>query len=110
MMKGLYPGQRYLRWRSVAHFMDELVEIRRGMPYIDFLYICDDLFLARPLEELRQFAAEYIEKIQLPFMCCTDPLALTEDKMKILADAGMVGIQMGWRRQQRGSGIIVAKT
>ena len=95
MMKDLYSGQKYLRWRSIPHFMSELMEIRRSMPYIDFLYICDDLFLARKPDELREFSMEYREKIGLPFMCCTDPLSLTEEKMNLLTDAGMIGIQMG---------------
>ena len=95
MMKDLYPGQKYLRWRSIRHFISELVEVRSTLPYVDFLYICDDLFLARRLDELREFSQEYTDKIGIPFMCCTDPLSLTEEKMDLLAGAGMVGIQMG---------------
>lgn len=95
LMKDLYSGQRYLRWRSIGHFIDELESMRKTMPYIDFVYICDDLFLARRSEEIRDFAERYKKKIGIPFMCCTDPLSLTEEKMRLLADAGMAGIQMG---------------
>ena len=69
--------------------------MRKTMPYIDFIYICDYLFLPRRMDEIRDFAAQYREKFGIPFMCCTDPLSLTEEKLHILAEAGMVGIQMG---------------
>jgi len=32
MMKDLYPGQKYLRWRSIRHFISELVEVRSTLP------------------------------------------------------------------------------
>ncbi len=105
MMKELYSGQNYLRWRSIGHFIHELETIRKTMPYIDFLYICDDLFLARRSDEIRDFSTQYKEKVGIPFMCCTDPLSLTEEKMGLLADAGMAGIQMG---VESGSGAIQA--
>jgi anaerobic magnesium-protoporphyrin IX monomethyl ester cyclase len=95
MMKTLYAGQKYLRWRTIRHFISELVEMRKTAPYINFVYICDDLFLARRQDELREFSEEYREKVQIPFMCCTDPLSVSEEKMELLTGAGMVGIQMG---------------
>jgi radical SAM superfamily enzyme YgiQ (UPF0313 family) len=94
-MKELYKGQKYLRWRTVPHFISELVEMRRTAPYMNFIYICDDLFLARRLDELREFSEEYRNKIQLPFMCCTDPVSISDEKMDLLVGAGMIGIQMG---------------
>ena len=95
MMKRLYAGQQFLRWRSIAHVIAELASIRASMPYIDFVYICDDLFLARTRASLAEFSVAYKRAIGLPFMCCTDPLAVNEEKMEVLVDAGMVGIQMG---------------
>jgi radical SAM superfamily enzyme YgiQ (UPF0313 family) len=69
--------------------------MRRAAPYMNFIYICDDLFLARRLDELREFSEEYMNRIQIPFMCCTDPLSISDEKMELLVGAGMIGIQMG---------------
>ncbi len=94
-VKGLYEGQAYLRWRSADHVMRELLWVKENMSYIGYIWISDDAFFARSLESLKEFCIKYKEKIELPFTCLASPMTVTEEKMGLLIDAGLVYIQMG---------------
>lgn len=94
-IKGLYEGQGYLRWRSVDHVMEELMWVKENMPYVGYIWISDDAFFARNLKNLETFCREYKEKIGLPFSCLGSPLTVTEEKMELLVDAGLIYIQLG---------------
>lgn len=91
----IYGRKGKLRWRSVQHVMAELKWVRSHMPYIDYIWLSDDEFMARKIGDLREFARQYKEKIGLPFSCLVSPLSVTEEKMALLVDAGLVYVQMG---------------
>ena len=94
-LKKLYEGQRYLRWRSTEHVMRELSWVREHLPYVGFIWISDDAFFARPAAALEEFCREYKKRIGLPFTCLASPATITEEKMAMLVDAGLVYVQMG---------------
>lgn len=94
-LKGLYNNENYLRWRSTAHVMDELLWVRQNLPYVGFIWISDDAFFARNKKSLEEFCAAYKEKIGLPFSCLASPMTVTEEKMDMLVDAGLIYLQMG---------------
>ena len=94
-IKSLYEGQGYLRWRSVDHVIGELLWVKENMPYIGYIWISDDAFFARSLKNLEKFCKEYKEKIGLPFSCLGSPLTITEKKMELLVDSGLIYIQLG---------------
>lgn len=94
-IKNLYEGQGYLRWRSTTHVMEELLWVKEHMPYVGYIWISDDAFFARSLEKIEEFCREYKEKIRLPFSCLASPLTVTEEKMALLIDAGLIYVQMG---------------
>jgi anaerobic magnesium-protoporphyrin IX monomethyl ester cyclase len=94
-IRGLYPGQRYVRFRSVESVIDELTAVLRRYPQVDYMWFSDDVFFARPLKDLQRFSALYLEKIGLPFYMLASPTSLTEEKYKTLVDAGLHHIQMG---------------
>jgi radical SAM superfamily enzyme YgiQ (UPF0313 family) len=94
-IKSLYGAKGYLRWRSVPHVMAELEAARAAMPFIGYVWISDDAFFARPLENIREFCREYKTRIGLPFTCLGSPATVTREKMDALVDAGMVYMQMG---------------
>lgn len=94
-IKKIYSGQSYLRWRSTAHVMDELVGVKKQMPFVNFIWISDDAFFARPTEVIKEFCEEYKRKIGLPFSCLASPLTVSAEKMRLLTDAGLVYMQMG---------------
>jgi anaerobic magnesium-protoporphyrin IX monomethyl ester cyclase len=91
----MYGGKGKLRWRSIAHVMEELVWVKKNMPYINYIWLSDDEFMARKPAELEDFSKQYKEKIGLPFSCLVSPLSVTEEKMAMLVDAGLVYVQMG---------------
>jgi radical SAM superfamily enzyme YgiQ (UPF0313 family) len=93
--RDLYKGQKYVRFRSVEHVMDELVQARRDFPFVDFMWFSDDSFFARTLEDIRRFADAYRERIGFPFYMLGSPGTITEDKYAILVDAGLHAIQVG---------------
>lgn len=93
-IRKMYGGKK-LRWRSVSHVMEELMWVKMNMPYVDYIWISDDEFMARKLDDLREFCQEYKKKIGLPFSCLVSPLTVTEEKMALLVDAGLVYVQMG---------------
>jgi radical SAM superfamily enzyme YgiQ (UPF0313 family) len=94
-IKDLYKGQRYLRWRSTPHVMEELLWVKKNFPYVGYIWISDDAFFAKTDESLRDFCNRYKEMIGLPFTCLASPITITEKKMKLLVDAGLIYIQMG---------------
>ena len=94
-LKRMYNNENYLRWRSTAHVIDELLWVKENLPYIGFIWISDDAFFACPKKKLEGFCKEYKEKINLPFSCLASPMTISEEKMEMLVDAGLVYLQMG---------------
>lgn len=94
-IRNMYGGKGKLRWRSVEHVMQELDSVRATMPYVDYIWISDDEFMARPARDLEAFCKEYANRIKLPFSCLVSPMTVTEEKMAMLVEAGLVYVQMG---------------
>ena len=82
-IKNMYGGKGKLRWRSVTHVITELMWVKKNMPYIDYIWISDDEFMARKLDKLVEFSKKYKEKIGLPFSCLASPLSVSEEKMAV---------------------------
>jgi len=93
--RDLYKRQRYVRYRSVEHVMQELETAKRNNPFIDFIWFSDDSFFGRPLPDLLHFAKEYKKRIGDPFYVLGSPGTITEEKYEALVDAGLLCIQMG---------------
>ena len=93
--KGLYPGQRYLRHRSVDSIIRELKEIKESFPSVKVIKICDDCFMSRDADNIKEFSRQYKEKIGLPLSCLVHPATVTEEKRSYLIDAGLRFVQMG---------------
>jgi len=94
-LKNLYGGKNYLRWRSVDHVINELLWAKQELPYITHIWFSDDSFFARKSADIEDFCTQYKDKINLPFSALASPLTLTEKKMELMVDAGMILIQMG---------------
>lgn len=93
-IKNLYGNKGYLRWRSTDHVINELLWVKTHMPFVGYVSMSDDAFCARGLRSMEEFCGKYKEKIALPFTCLASPLTITEQKMELLVDAGLVYIQM----------------
>lgn len=93
VLKRLY-GNVPIRWRSPDKQMEELrmVKLIFDPSQIGF---ADDTFLSRPYEEIKEFSLRYKKEIGVEFRILTTPLSISYDKIKILVDAGLVGIGIG---------------
>lgn len=91
----MYGGKGKLRWRSVDHVMAELVWVKENMPFVDYIWISDDEFMARKTSDIEYFCQEYKKKIDLPFSCLVSALSITEKKLAMLVEAGLIYVQMG---------------
>ncbi len=91
----LYGKKKYVRRRSVDNLLGE---IKWALDYIGpfgQICFCDDSFLARPIEEIRDFAERYKREIGLQFYCLVSPANVSVEKIRILVDAGLTIIGMG---------------
>jgi len=69
-----------------------LKRVRKYNP--DYINFNAESFLARPIEELREFAEQYKE-IGLPFWCQSRPETVTEEKIKLLKEMNCKNLQFG---------------
>ena len=103
-LRRLYPGQRYIRFRSVDSVMDELNEAKRRLPRLRVVHFWDEIFSDEP-GWVEAFARRYKEEIGLPFRIWGHPLKVHERVIRHLVDAGLnqivVGIQSGSPRVRR---------
>ena len=100
--RDLYKRQRYVRYRSVEHVMQELEHIKRELPFIDFFWFSDDSFFGRPLPDLLNFAEQYKRRIGDPFYLLGSPGTITDEKYSAMVDAGLICIQMGLEHGRHG--------
>lgn len=91
----MYSGQRYLRKRGIPHVMEELLWVKKELPFVESIFLFDDTFLARPTGEIKEFAQVYKDTINLPFHIQASPVTVTEERIEALAIAGLVFVEMG---------------
>lgn len=101
----IYKGLgRFVRLRSVGHVVRELEYAKEMMPNLGFVFFYDEVF-GVDMEWLREFKQAYLTRIGLPFNCVSDPRSITEEKVKLLGEAGVadfnVGIQAGSDKVRR---------
>jgi anaerobic magnesium-protoporphyrin IX monomethyl ester cyclase len=83
----------YLRRKSMANLKVEMeVMIERHNP--EFFYINDDAFMARPKQEISEFAEMYSD-IKIPFWFQTRFEDISKDKLEQLKEVGCYRISFG---------------
>ena len=92
-----------IRHPSVDKMLWEIEHAMKLYPFISNIIFYDDLFIALPLECIRDFCQQYKERISLPFVVFgMHPAFVTKEKVELLAEAGMdrarMGIQSGSER------------
>jgi radical SAM superfamily enzyme YgiQ (UPF0313 family) len=102
--KKLYAGcGKIVRRRSVENVIRELEMVRRHSRY-KYIFIIDDLFTLSP-KWLKDFAAVYRERIQLPFSCFARVEHITQEVVDDLKRAGcgriIIGVETGDERIRR---------
>jgi anaerobic magnesium-protoporphyrin IX monomethyl ester cyclase len=94
-LSDLYQGQRYLRKRGIPHIMRELRWVRQTFPFVQSIYLFDDTFLVRSLDEIRDLGLQYKREIGLPLHVQVSPTTVTREKIAALVEAGVEFIEMG---------------
>ena len=84
----------YYRRKKIPRVMAELEYLaKKYRP--DYINFNSETFLAKPAEELKEFAEEYKKRIHLPFWAQTRPETITEEKIKILKEMGVNSMNFG---------------
>ena len=92
----MYKGKgKPLRWHSPDYIIKNILDLKNRYPSLDVFDIRDDTFSLRPQEQIKEFCEKYKEKVKLRFKCLADPKTISEDKIKLLADAGCTDIIVG---------------
>lgn len=89
-----YAGAAYYRQKSIRRIINEMkfLKDRYDAKYINFN---SETFLARPIEDLREFSELYRKEIGLPFWCQTRPETVNEEKIRLLKEMGCRNAQFG---------------
>lgn len=95
VLKKLYGTSQPIRWRSVDNQIAELKWAKENINDLTKIEFSDDTFLSRPLSQITEFALKYKREIDLPFILLSTPLAISYDKLEILAEAGLNNIGIG---------------
>jgi radical SAM superfamily enzyme YgiQ (UPF0313 family) len=91
----LYKGQRIVRKRKASSIIDEIHKIKNEFDFISNVCFHDDSFFAVSTDDLKEFCDLYRKKIDMPFVCLGDPQLTSEEKLKLVVDAGLRSIQVG---------------
>ncbi len=94
-LKKLFSGcGNYVRYESVDKTIENLKKLEKEYD-LDMIKFSDDLFIARDIKDLEYFKKRYKEEIGLPFLISISPLLTTEEKLKVLKDAGCIHVSIG---------------
>jgi anaerobic magnesium-protoporphyrin IX monomethyl ester cyclase len=99
----LYKGKRkkILRWHSPEYIIGGILLLKKRFPTLSYFDIRDDTFSLRPLEQIQEFCKLYKEKINMRFKCLGDPKTISDEKIKLLVDAGCTDIIIGIQGSER---------
>ncbi|MFH1079083.1 MAG: radical SAM protein [Pseudomonadota bacterium] len=86
---------QYLRKRSIENVIEELQHAKGIFKKLSRINFWDDSFVTRDLEDFKTFHDLYRGKIDLPFFALIEPMAFNQEKIKLLMDAGLIGLQVG---------------
>ena len=94
-LRQLYPRQKYVRFLEVETLIGELKDIKNRYPFLNTMLFSDDSFFSAPMSWLKTFAQRYAQEVGLPFRCLASPLAITSEKLALLTQVGLKGLQIG---------------
>jgi radical SAM superfamily enzyme YgiQ (UPF0313 family) len=85
---------RYVRQRSVANLIDELVQAKKKYNYKRISFT-DDVFTLNTTW-LRDFAAQYKKLLGVPFFCTANPGTIKDEELYLLKEANchMIGFDL----------------
>jgi len=95
-LKTLYTDKgRWARKMSISRFVEAARTCREKFPCAKYFHFTDEDFFARSLNDFKEFATIYPEKVGLPFECMASPQQITDEKMALLTKTGLWRINVG---------------
>ncbi len=95
-LKELVSGKgKYVRKLSISKLIEHVESLKERFPQAKCFNFFDEDFCARPSKDIGQFSDEYTMRIGLPFECMVSPPQVSEEKIDMLAKAGLWRINMG---------------
>jgi len=103
LLNELYNGKRkkIVRWHSPEYIIKGIIELKQKFLTLNYFDIRDDSFYLRSLQDIKIFCKLYKEKVNLRFKCLANPGTITDEKIKILVDAGCTDIIIGIQGEER---------
>src|SRR3989338_78881 len=97
LLNELYKGKcsKIVRWHSVDYIIDHVLYLKNKFKTLSYFDIRDDTFSFRPLSQIQEFCEKYKKKVNMRFKCLADPKTVSEEKEKLLVDAGCTDIIVG---------------
>lgn len=99
----LYKGKckKIVRWHSVDYIINCILDLKKRFKTLHYFDIRDDTFSLRPLEQIKEFCEEYKKRVNMRFKCLGDPKTISEEKIKLLVEAGCTDIIIGIQGSER---------
>jgi anaerobic magnesium-protoporphyrin IX monomethyl ester cyclase len=95
----VFPDQKSFRKRSVENVLNEMVQAKERMGFLNYMGIISDDFFAFNSKEIKEFSENYKKSIRLPLGVLASPVNITHEKTQMLVEAGMnyveIGVQSG---------------
>ncbi|MBI4777812.1 B12-binding domain-containing radical SAM protein [Candidatus Desantisbacteria bacterium] len=105
LFKEMYKDNgKYIRQRSVDHVIEELIQAKTNLNGLKMITFFDEVFGVNK-KWIHKFCQKYKERINIPFSCYLHPLAVNDEVIAWLKDAGVsligIGIQSGCERVRK---------
>lgn len=97
MYKGL---GKVVRWHSPDYIINCILDLKSRFKTLNYFDIRDDTFSFRTIEDIKEFCEKYKEKVNMRFKCLADPITISEEKIKLLINAGCTDIIIGIQGQE----------
>ena len=103
LLNELYKGKtkKVVRWHSTDYIINCILDLKKRFRTLHYFDIRDDTFSLRPLEQIKEFCEKYKQNINMRFKCLGDPKTISEEKIKLLVDAGCTDIIIGIQGSER---------
>ncbi|MEK6715196.1 MAG: cobalamin-dependent protein [Candidatus Omnitrophota bacterium] len=101
MFIGLDKGYAKYRGPSPSYIISEIKNVMGKFP-LDYIVFCDSDFIGRSLEDITEFSEKFRTEIGLKFKINgMNPVSVSEDKIKVLIEGGLVRANMGFESGSR---------
>ena len=93
-MKRMYGGEKYIRFRSVDNLIEEVEQVTKDFPQIEYHVFHDDLLPMRK-DWFAEFTRQYSRRIRKPFEMNCHPNLMDKDIAVMAKSAGCALIRFG---------------